>query len=117
MNRGRLEQIGTPQELYRQPKSRFVAEFLGEVNWLNGACVRPEAVRVSRGLPARAAHDAAHSTIGIVENATFLGNRVLLEARLPDGSYCIAELAQHNCDFAAGETVNLWWQAADEFHL
>ncbi|HMJ60555.1 MAG TPA: TOBE domain-containing protein, partial [Bryobacteraceae bacterium] len=117
MNKGKLEQIGTPQELYRHPQSRFVAEFLGEVNWLNGACVRPEAVRVSRGLPAPAAHDAAHSTIGIVENATFLGNCVHLEARLPDGSHCTAEVPQHDCDFAVGETVNIWWQAADEFRL
>jgi spermidine/putrescine transport system ATP-binding protein len=117
MNQGKLEQIGTPQELYRRPQSRFVAEFLGEVNWLNGACVRPEAVRVSRGLPAPAAHDAAHSTIGIVESITFLGNCVHLEARLPDGSYCLAELPQHSCDFVAGETMNLWWQARDEFRL
>jgi ABC-type Fe3+/spermidine/putrescine transport system ATPase subunit len=117
MNKGKLEQTGTPQELYRQPQSRFVAEFLGEVNWLNGACVRPEAVRVSRGLPAPAAHDAAHSTIGIVESATFLGNCVHLEARLPDGSHCIAELPQQDCDFVVGETVNIWWQAADEFRL
>jgi spermidine/putrescine transport system ATP-binding protein len=117
MNKGRIEQIGTPQDLYRRPESRFVAEFLGEVNWLNGACVRPEAVRVSRGLPAPAAHDAAHSTIGIVESATFLGNCVHLEARLPDGSHCVAELPQHDCDFTVGEAVNLWWQAADEFRL
>jgi spermidine/putrescine transport system ATP-binding protein len=113
MNKGKLEQTGTPQVLYRQPQSRFVAEFLGEVNWLNGACVRPEAVRVSRGLPAA----VAHSTIGIIETATFLGNCVHLEARLPDGSHCIAELPQHDCGFAVGETVNIWWQAADEFRL
>jgi spermidine/putrescine transport system ATP-binding protein len=113
MHNGKLEQTGTPQELYRQPQSRFVAEFLGEVNWLNGACVRPEAVRVSRGLPAA----VAHSTIGIIETATFLGNCVHLDARLPDGSHCIAELPQHDCDFTVGETVNIWWHAADEFRL
>jgi spermidine/putrescine transport system ATP-binding protein len=113
MNKGKLEQIGTPQELYRQPQSRFVAEFLGEVNWLNGACVRPEAVRVSRGLPAA----IANSTIGIIETATFLGNCVHLEARLPDGSHCIAELPQQDSDFAVGETVNIWWHATDEFRL
>ncbi|HEY6991378.1 MAG TPA: ABC transporter ATP-binding protein [Bryobacteraceae bacterium] len=113
MNKGKLEQIGAPQELYRCPQSRFVAEFLGEVNRLNGVCVRPEAVHVSRGLPA----PAAHSTIGIVESTTFLGNCLHLEARLPDGSHCVAELPQHRCDFAAGETVNLWWHAADEFRI
>jgi len=113
MNKGKLEQIGVPQELYRRPQSRFVAEFLGEVNWLNGVCVRPEAVHIARELPA----PAAHSTIGIVESMTFFGNCLHLEARLPDGSYCVAELPQHHCDFAAGETVNLWWHAADEFRI
>ncbi|GGY04117.1 putative 2-aminoethylphosphonate ABC transporter ATP-binding protein [Paludibacterium paludis] len=34
MNRGRIEQIGTPDEIYRHPQSRFVAEFVGEANWL-----------------------------------------------------------------------------------
>jgi spermidine/putrescine transport system ATP-binding protein len=42
MNAGVLEQTGTPRELYRRPASRFVAEFLGEVNWMNGVAVRPE---------------------------------------------------------------------------
>ncbi|MEZ5647734.1 MAG: ABC transporter ATP-binding protein [Alphaproteobacteria bacterium] len=35
MNRGRLEQIGTPQELYYKPKSAFVAGFVGVSNRLN----------------------------------------------------------------------------------
>ncbi|MFC4625939.1 ABC transporter ATP-binding protein [Daeguia caeni] len=33
---GRLEQIGTPQELYLQPRSEFVADFIGEANLLHG---------------------------------------------------------------------------------
>jgi spermidine/putrescine transport system ATP-binding protein len=32
MRQGRIEQIGTPREIYRHPKSRFVAEFIGETN-------------------------------------------------------------------------------------
>ncbi|PQM55327.1 MAG: spermidine/putrescine ABC transporter ATP-binding protein [Rhodobacteraceae bacterium] len=36
MNDGRVEQDGTPEELYFQPKSRFVAEFIGETNLLFG---------------------------------------------------------------------------------
>ena len=34
MNEGVLEQEGTPQNLYQRPASRFVAEFLGGVNWI-----------------------------------------------------------------------------------
>ena len=37
MNRGRLEQVGTPEEIYEQPQSRFVAEFIGLSNFLEGS--------------------------------------------------------------------------------
>lgn len=36
MSRGRIEQIGTPQEIYRAPRTRFVAEFLGSSNLFPG---------------------------------------------------------------------------------
>jgi len=36
MNQGVIEQIGTPEELYEHPKTRFVADFLGETNILEG---------------------------------------------------------------------------------
>lgn len=36
MNNGRVEQDGTPEELYFQPATRFVAEFIGETNLLSG---------------------------------------------------------------------------------
>ncbi len=35
MKDGHIEQIGTPAEIYHKPVSRFVAEFVGEANWLN----------------------------------------------------------------------------------
>jgi putrescine transport system ATP-binding protein len=37
MNRGRLVQSGTPNEIYERPGSRFVADFVGEVNLFEGA--------------------------------------------------------------------------------
>ena len=40
MNGGRFEQIGTPQELYRHPKSSFVAQFVGSNNRLSVRLVR-----------------------------------------------------------------------------
>ena len=36
MNEGRIEQIGAPEELYEKPNSRFVADFIGESNFLEG---------------------------------------------------------------------------------
>ncbi len=37
MNQGRVEQSGTPEELYLHPQSRFVAEFIGETNLFTGS--------------------------------------------------------------------------------
>src|SRR6202048_488742 len=39
MNRGRLVQIGTPTEIYERPASRFVADFVGEVNLFEGELI------------------------------------------------------------------------------
>ena len=40
MNNGIIEQIGTPEELYEHPKTKFVADFLGETNILEGQVVK-----------------------------------------------------------------------------
>jgi spermidine/putrescine transport system ATP-binding protein len=112
MHRGVLQQVGTPRELYRSPQTHFVAEFLGDVNWLQGAGVRPEAVRVSRTAPA-----AERAATAVVQGQIFLGNCVHLEAKLDNGSACVAQMAQQDCDFNPGERVYLSWQAADEFRI
>lgn len=39
MNGGRILQIGTPTEIYEQPNSRFVADFIGETNFLTARCM------------------------------------------------------------------------------
>ncbi|MGM0591109.1 MAG: ABC transporter ATP-binding protein [Halobacteriota archaeon] len=36
MNEGRIEQIGTPSEVYERPKSRFVSDFIGDANFIEG---------------------------------------------------------------------------------
>jgi iron(III) transport system ATP-binding protein len=36
MNRGRIEQVGTPADIYERPRSRFVSEFVGSINVLHG---------------------------------------------------------------------------------
>jgi iron(III) transport system ATP-binding protein len=64
MNEGRIEQLGTPAELYLAPATRFVATFLGEVN----------------RLPARLHGGRAETPIGTID----LGNR-LPPAGLPQG--------------------------------
>ncbi|GAA4677671.1 sulfate/molybdate ABC transporter ATP-binding protein [Gordonia humi] len=48
LNKGRIEQIGTPDELYDHPDNVFVASFLGSVSKLNGELVRPHDIRLGR---------------------------------------------------------------------
>jgi spermidine/putrescine transport system ATP-binding protein len=110
MNQGSLEQIGSPRELYQQPKSRFAAEFLGQVNWVNGAGVRPEAVRVSKERPP----EAVRFLPAVVQGSTFLGNCIHLQTRLPDGANCTAELNGDECRFEPGDAVHVWWHLSDE---
>jgi putative spermidine/putrescine transport system ATP-binding protein len=45
MNQGLIEQEGSPEEIYRQPKTRFVAAFIGTANQLNGEVVDRAQVR------------------------------------------------------------------------
>jgi putative spermidine/putrescine transport system ATP-binding protein len=61
MNNGRIEQIGTPQELYFRPRNVFVAEFLGESNILDASVVEGEKTLLSGpgGLTIRAPSDTA----------------------------------------------------------
>jgi len=48
MNEGRIEQVGTPEEVYEQPSSEFVYRFLGDVNLFHGRMVRPHDVELAR---------------------------------------------------------------------
>jgi spermidine/putrescine transport system ATP-binding protein len=59
MNNGRVEQVGTAEEVYEQPRTRFVADFIGDTNLIPGrvAALDGEQVTVAAGellLPARA---------------------------------------------------------------
>ncbi len=46
MNHGVIEQVGTPEELYRRPASPFVADFVGTLNFLPGTCSTGGRVRL-----------------------------------------------------------------------
>ena len=54
MNEGHIEQVGTPSELYEQPKTAFVASFLGASNLLAGVADGGGSVRLSDGTAVRA---------------------------------------------------------------
>ena len=57
MNRGRIEQLGPPQELYERPATPFVAGFLGISNLLPGTVEGPDTVRLDSGELVRARVD------------------------------------------------------------
>jgi ABC-type Fe3+/spermidine/putrescine transport system ATPase subunit len=110
MSAGELQQTGTPEEVYLRPRTRFVASFLGAINWIEGIGVRPEATRVSTQTP----NSPARSRPATVVQSTFLGNCVHVEARLADGQLAIAEVSRLGESFTSGDSVYIWWQPADE---
>lgn len=113
MNRGIVEQIGAPEDIYLRPRTRFVASFLGAMNWVDGAGIRPEVTRVSR----EPSNHGARSFPAVVRGSTFLGNVVHVEAELANGAAVIAELPRGNNNFSAGESIHVWWQPADELRF
>ena len=51
MNKGKIEQIGSPREIYNEPQNKFVADFVGRVNFINingqSNIFRPENIELS----------------------------------------------------------------------
>jgi sulfate transport system ATP-binding protein len=77
LNEGRIEQVGTPLELYEQPANDFVMSFLGPVARLRGRLVRPHDLRVSR----EPTDGAVPATVGRVAH---LGFEVRVELNADD---------------------------------
>jgi len=112
MNQGRIEQFDTPEEVYLRPATRFVAGFLGAINWFGKAGVRPESTRVSRDRP-----DGGPCRRAAVESALFFGNRVHVNSLLDEGGRAVAELPREQNHFAEGEAVWIHWDPADEVYF
>jgi spermidine/putrescine transport system ATP-binding protein len=110
MNAGRIEQIGSPEEVYLRPRTRFVAGFLGEVNWIGGAGVRPEALRLARTAPA----NGDPRSEATVLRSVFLGNCVQTKVRLAGGAEATVETPRSGELFQAGESVYAFWSRSDE---
>jgi spermidine/putrescine transport system ATP-binding protein len=111
MNAGEVEQAGTPEEVYRKPATRFVASFLGMMNWIDGIGLRPESVRLSR-------EPAAGSRAAVVTAKSFLGPMVYIEARLASGEICTVQAQNGAMSGAAafhpGDVVHLCWDESAE---
>ena len=109
MNKGRVEQIGTPEDIYLRPGTRFVAEFLGAMNWFNGIGIRPESTRVSKTGDARVK--------AIVESSVFLGHCIQVRTRTGEGVALIAEIKRTEDHFAPGDWVGVSWNPSDEIEV
>ncbi len=46
MDKGRIQQIGTPEDIYNEPKNAFVADFIGESNIIDGIMRRGQVVEI-----------------------------------------------------------------------
>jgi iron(III) transport system ATP-binding protein len=123
MHRGRIEQVGTPAEIYRAPATRFVAGFVGdadflpgevqdggaltEVGWVRGTApdgarqvdvvMRPEAFRVEA---------SAEPDAGVVVDREYYGHDQLLAVRLASGQVLRVRLGPSD-EYAPGDRVRL----------
>jgi sulfate transport system ATP-binding protein len=78
INEGRIEQVGSPDDLYDRPASEFVMSFLGPVTTLSGRLVRPHDIEVITE------PDSAEAVPAEVTRIVRIGFEVRVEAR-PEG--------------------------------
>ena len=81
LNKGRIEQVGSPTEVYDSPANAFVMSFLGAVASLNGTLVRPHDIRVGRNpeLPVHAADGTTAVVRATIDRIVMLGFEVRVE--------------------------------------
>jgi sulfate transport system ATP-binding protein len=87
MNHGRIEQSGTPEELYDHPASEFVMGFIGQVNRIGDSFIRPHDVEIQT----IAGHDSRRAT---VERLVHLGFEVRVELLCDDGQIIHAQMTR-----------------------
>jgi sulfate/thiosulfate transport system ATP-binding protein len=78
LNEGRIEQVGSPRELYEKPANDFVMNFVGPVSELSGRSIRPHDVEILRE-PAEGTEEA------MIDRILHLGFEVRVELTLGDG--------------------------------
>jgi len=103
MDHSRIEQVGTPRELYDRPATPFVMRFLGPVTQLGEALVRPHDIALS--------HEARPSSHEAqVARVVHLGFEVRAELVLGDGEELAAQLTRGEADeleLAVGDIVHV----------
>jgi putative spermidine/putrescine transport system ATP-binding protein len=124
-NRGRIEQMGTPADLYERPSTAFVAGFVGTSNLLRGAAavalvgteglftVRPEKIRITE--PGAAVADDEVGADGTIRNVVYLGPDTRYIVALDAGSeLVVTQQNLHTSSMevlaAQGKPVRLVWK-------
>jgi putative spermidine/putrescine transport system ATP-binding protein len=127
MSSGRLEQIDTPENVYRYPATPFVAEFVGAMNRVNGRIADDGEVvvlgqRVPPTIPDAYAPATAVEVLlrpealqvsldsggpGEIVERTFLGSAVRLRVSLEDGEDLVVEASSHGAVLQLGARVAL----------
>jgi putative spermidine/putrescine transport system ATP-binding protein len=117
-NNGRLEQVGTPREVYEAPQTTFVASFVGTSNILSAEqsrrllgiaaahSLRPERVRLEG--PPRG--DGEVSVTGLLRDVQYLGSDCRARVDLDDGSHLLAHVpSEMVTTLTIDTTVRLTW--------
>jgi ABC-type Fe3+/spermidine/putrescine transport system ATPase subunit len=133
MNAGRIEQAGTPVEIYGRPRTRFVADFIGEINlfagaWRDGTFHSASGTALPANVPGRAgpgtvavrpermrfvpAGEAVFS--GTIESANYLGGHVLYRVATDGAKLLVRETGAVR---PVGAAVGVAWSAADTVAL
>lgn len=114
MNKGGIEQVGSPGQIYNRPISRYVADFIGEMNFLQLSggkvlAVRPENVQVMAGA------DADGEMKGFVRTIMMLGHYIEMTVDTDHGivkSFISDEQAQQ---FTRGDAVSMTFNHTQEY--
>lgn len=132
INEGRIEQVGTPAEVYERPQTEFVAGFVGTSNLIAGEAakallgtetvvtIRPEKVTLQRAdvpIPS-----GVRRAAGVVTEVIYLGAVTRFIVDLDVGGTLVA-LQQNSAQTSAdtdtmrGQRVNLTWDSSVEFRI
>ena len=117
-NKGRIEQVGTPREIYDHPATAFVAGFVGTANMLSAErsqqllgvaqphTIRPERIRVVHS----EAGDTELTVAGVVSDIQYLGADCRVRVHLDDGSNMVASVPSDGlAGVAIGGDIRLAW--------
>ena len=118
LRNGRIEQVGTPEELYARPATAFTASFIGAppMNLMsrNGSGltgVRPEDMR----LEGKGERGKIEGLVGSVASVEYLGADSLVEVKAENASILVR--VPGRADVRAGDAVRVGWDKDDEHHF